>query len=148
MPITDLFRKILVTADGSEYSIRAAETAFALAAGCKAELHALAVIDSGILADYRDRPEKERERVVRDLRITAEHHLGYIVELANQRGLEVLLHIRTGRPNIEIINLARDEAIELIVIGKHGRQSVGRILRRDVAERVFEDADCSVLIVV
>jgi nucleotide-binding universal stress UspA family protein len=148
MPATNLFRKILITADGSEYSIRAADAAFALAASCGAELHALAVIDSGILADYRDRPAKERQRVERDLKITAEHHLGYIVELANQRGLEVMLHIRTGRPNIEIINLAREAEIELIVIGKHGRQSVGRILRRDVAERVFEDADCSVLIVV
>jgi nucleotide-binding universal stress UspA family protein len=143
-----LFQRILICADGSEYSLRAAETAFGLAHTHSGEVHVLAVMDSGILSDFRERPEKERLRVERDLKLTAENHLAYLIELATQRGLEVQPHLRTGRPHIEIINLANEIGIELIVIGKHGRQSIGRIMRRDVAERVFEDADCSVLVVI
>lgn len=143
-----LFQRMLICADGSEYSVRAAETAFEMTRTHGSELHVLAVIDTGILSDFRERPEKERDRVERDLDLTAEEHLTYIIELATQRDLEIQPHIRRGRPHIEIVKLAAELDVELIIIGKHGRQSIGRLMRRDVAERVFEDAECSVLVVI
>lgn len=52
-----------------------------------------------------------------------------------------------GDPAAEIVRHAEDSAIDLIVMGTHGRSGLERLLMGSVAEKVMREAPCSVLVV-
>ncbi len=52
-----------------------------------------------------------------------------------------------GDPASEVVRLARDAGMDLIVMGTHGRTGLDRLLLGSVAEKVMRDAPCSVLVV-
>jgi nucleotide-binding universal stress UspA family protein len=54
---------------------------------------------------------------------------------------------RSGDPADEILRYAAMHAVELIVVGTHGRTGVSRLLLGSVAERVTRGATCPVLVV-
>ncbi|OGD76828.1 MAG: hypothetical protein A2Y64_02295 [Candidatus Coatesbacteria bacterium RBG_13_66_14] len=143
-----MFKKILIATDGSEYAVRAAEVALDLAHKTGARVLVLSVIDAGVLGDFHGESEKERARVERDMRLAAEGNVEYVLRLAADVGVEATGHVLTGRPNIEMVNLTNSEAADLIVLGRHRRRSIGRIMRSDLAVRLMEDLDCSILVVV
>jgi nucleotide-binding universal stress UspA family protein len=57
----------------------------------------------------------------------------------------LLVHIRVGRPDVEIAQLASDLAADLIVVGTHGRKGIERLLLGSVAETLVRYAPCPVL---
>ena len=143
-----MFKKILIATDGSEYAVRAAEVALELAQKTGARVLVLSVIDSGVLGDFSGESEKERARVERDMRLASEGNVEYVLRLGAEAGVETTGHVLIGRPNIEMVNLANTEMVDLIVLGRHRRRSIGRIMKSDLAVRLMEDLDCSVLVVV
>jgi nucleotide-binding universal stress UspA family protein len=52
-----------------------------------------------------------------------------------------------GDAPTEIVRYAQDAAMDLIVMGTHGRTGLERLLMGSVAEKVMRDAPCSVLVV-
>lgn len=50
-------------------------------------------------------------------------------------------------PAVAIVDYARDNAVDLIVLGTHGRGAVAHLLMGSVAERVVRTAPCPVLTV-
>jgi len=54
-------------------------------------------------------------------------------------------HLVTGDPANVIARLAEQEGVELVVMGKHGRTGLARILMGSVAEAVVRRAPCPVL---
>jgi nucleotide-binding universal stress UspA family protein len=61
--------------------------------------------------------------------------------------LAVTTAVRRGVPFLEIIRYAREEKIDLIVIGTHGRGMLAHVLMGNVAEKVVRMAPCPVLTV-
>lgn len=55
--------------------------------------------------------------------------------------------VRVGHPFVEIIQYAKDNEIDLIVMGTHGRGPVEHMLLGSVAEKVVRKAPCPVLTV-
>ena len=55
--------------------------------------------------------------------------------------------IVAGTPFVEIVQLARAEGTDLIIIGTHGRGAVAHALLGSVAEKVVRKAPCPVLTV-
>ncbi|GAB4345340.1 MAG: universal stress protein [Candidatus Abyssubacteria bacterium] len=53
--------------------------------------------------------------------------------------------VRRGRPFMEIIQMARDEKVDLIVTATHGRGGLEHVLFGSVAEKVVRKAPCPVL---
>ncbi|HWB12157.1 MAG TPA: universal stress protein [Pirellulales bacterium] len=53
-----------------------------------------------------------------------------------------LLH---GDPARQIVELAKRENVETIVLGTHGRSGLGRLITGSVAEAVLRDAPCAVV---
>ena len=56
------------------------------------------------------------------------------------------LVIRVGNPSIEIVDYAKKNIIDLIVIASHGRTGLNRFLLGSVAEKVVRLAQCPVLV--
>jgi universal stress protein A len=55
--------------------------------------------------------------------------------------------VLTGNPAREIVRLAEQEAVDLIVLGTHGRTGLARVLMGSVAEQVVRNAKSPVLVV-
>jgi universal stress protein A len=51
----------------------------------------------------------------------------------------------TGDPATEIVRVAQEEGVDLIVLGTHGRTGLTRLLMGSVAENVVRRAPCPVL---
>ncbi len=50
-------------------------------------------------------------------------------------------------PSEELVKLARQEKVEAIVLGTHGRSGIGRLLTGSVAESIIRQAPCTVICV-
>lgn len=57
----------------------------------------------------------------------------------------VSYHLLSGDPAKEIVRLADEEQVDMIVMGTHGRTGIGRMLMGSVAESVVRHAKCPVL---
>jgi nucleotide-binding universal stress UspA family protein len=55
--------------------------------------------------------------------------------------------VAVGRPAEEILRVAREEKVDLIVMGTHGRTGVRHLLLGSVAEAVSRHAPCPVFTV-
>ena len=62
-------------------------------------------------------------------------------------GLNVEEFIAHGEPATEIVRVAGERGVDLIVISSHGRAGLGRILFGSTAESVVRHAPCPVLVV-
>jgi K+-sensing histidine kinase KdpD len=62
-------------------------------------------------------------------------------------GLSILTVIVSGRVASQILDYARRHAVELIVLGTHGRTGASRAILGSVAEAVVRRASCRVLTV-
>jgi nucleotide-binding universal stress UspA family protein len=69
--------------------------------------------------------------------------------MGNQEQLELkpTFLLLSGTPHVEIVRYASDHAINLIVMGTHGRGPVAHAVMGSVAERVVRYAPCPVLTV-
>ena len=76
-----------------------------------------------------------------DQRIT-EAYLSRVPESAN---IEVA--VRIGKESDVILQYAEETQADLIVIGRHGRSALGKVLFGNVTEKISRKAECAVLIV-
>jgi universal stress protein A len=61
--------------------------------------------------------------------------------------IKVGLHTELGRPADAIVETAKRDEVDLIVIGSHGRRGLERFFLGSVAERVLRLAECPVMVV-
>ncbi len=57
------------------------------------------------------------------------------------------IHIRTGKEYAEILDFAKENAIDLIVLGRHGRSRVTGLIPGGVTNKITHKAQCPVLVV-
>jgi len=63
------------------------------------------------------------------------------------KGVDVKTVFRIGPDAATILEFARAEQVDVIILGRHGHSSVGKALFGSVAEKVVRKADCAVLVV-
>jgi len=139
-----MYRKILVGFDGSQGSRNALVHAIGLAKLLKAELWALWARSS--LPHYPETVDEiDEERNAADAflqKLTAE-----IVALSREHGIDIHGDARAGHAPKTLVDYAEDEGFDLIVLGHSGHSRLwGRFLGH-TADKVSENAHCSVLIV-
>lgn len=76
-------------------------------------------------------------------RADAERQLGEL----SLDGIRTERAVRLGHAFVEIVQYAKDNGIDLIVMGTHGRGAVEHMLLGSVAEKVVRKAPCPVLTV-
>lgn len=145
--------RILVADDGSDAALKAVEIAAELATKTGASLAALAVIDSGnfggadVVAFARSEGLDMGAAVAASVDAAAAY-LARCQTIAQRHGV-VRYHSekRTGDdPATEILDFAREHAIDLIVVGSRGMGRLPGLLLGSVSQKLASRAPCSVLI--
>ena len=103
----------------------------------------MSVIDPGSL---RLPGGRFRQRVDQ-VRSEREHVAQSLVARGRSIGVAVDFLVWEGDPGESIIEAATAEAADLIVVGSHGRGTVGRFLIGSVSDHVVRNAQCPVLVV-
>jgi nucleotide-binding universal stress UspA family protein len=141
------FKKILVPIDFSAHSEEAMRVAADLASHYKASLTLVYVYEpmqyalpEGYILYTPDQ--------VAQMTSAFQERLARAVHAVEALGLvQVESRLLQGIVSFEIADLARNESMDLIVMGTHGRTGVKRALMGSVAERVLRTAPCPVLVV-
>ena len=85
--------------------------------------------------------------IAEQLEDSAERELPKLAECDECAGLNVEEVVVHGEAASEIVRVAREREVDLIVIASHGRTGLGRILFGSTAEAVVRHAPCPVLVV-
>lgn len=138
-------QRILVPTDFSPDADRALEYAIELAKALPARLTFLHVIHftpmtTGEMFAY------SLEGYLNAMESEAQKQMQSILERVHQNGLEGETSIVQGIPFQCIIDIAEDQAVDLIVMGTHGRTGLTHALMGSVAEKVARLAPCPILI--
>lgn len=148
---TEFFRKILVPVDFSSCSNEAFRVALQMAKAFRSDVIILHVIDTsavaafnrlGLLAVPSD-VTKQRRRLRHQARLNTRQLL------ASQptEGVSIERVIVEGAPFVEIAKFARQERVDVIVLGSYGGRSenMDKIFFGATAEKVVRTAACAVL---
>jgi nucleotide-binding universal stress UspA family protein len=141
--------RILLATDASKEANLAARTAVAIAEKTGSELHTVLVglstayIGIGppeiadIPAPRQEELDEEAQRLLVD----------QVWQIEAAGGAVTRAHLRTGRPDEEIVALAEEISAGLIVVGSRGLGAIRRALMGSVSDSVVRHAHCPVLVV-
>lgn len=142
VPRDPLFRNILVAVDGSE--LRSSEVKAALlVSGRGSKISALHVFNSPIdIVQPAEPPEEPCE-------LSAEHDpvLDGACRLIPPELLGQRIYREDGDIGRELLDVARETGVDLLVVGTHGRGLAARMLLGSIAVHVLRHVPCPVLVV-
>ena len=141
------FRSVVVATDGSKYSAAAASEAIGIAKRNNARLTAIAVVPAELAtpADI-DFATIAREKLADQEMQAAEKNAKAVKEAAQKAGVDAQAFVMSGKPADAVMEIAKDQKADLVVVGSHGRTGLDRLLMGSVAERVIVLASCAVLV--
>ena len=137
------FRTVVLATDLSPTSEAATTAALDLAGTLGARLLAVSVIDPGSLRLPGGRFRQRVDQVRSERELAAQS----LVARGRSIGVAVDFLVWEGDPGEAIIDAAAAETADLIVVGSHGRGTVGRFLIGSVSDHVVRNAQCPVLVV-
>ena len=147
------FKNILVATDFSETGEEALDQALLLASERdSANLHVVYVAapagqnvelttPEGLLTMTAGQAAQYLQTHVEQARVEA------IMEGEPIESERVSVHVRAGVSEDEIVTLANDLGVDLLVLGTHGRKGLRHLVLGSVAESVVKSAKCAVLVV-
>lgn len=139
------YKHILLAADFSEHGAVVADRAKDLANQYQAKLSIVHVMDNLLITDAA-----YGSTIPFDLDLTAELMAAAkkrLADLADRLHIaESCRWIETGSPKLEIIRVAEESKVDLIVVGSHGRHGFALLLG-STANGVLHHAQCDVLAV-
>jgi nucleotide-binding universal stress UspA family protein len=146
------FQRILATTDFSEAGDRAIPHAFRIAADHDAEVILCHVIEPVIVPNPLYAQYYPGELLSPDVLARAQEDARAALEERVPRDepeakVRYRCAVGQGTPVDEIIRIAQEEKVDLIVIATHGHKGLKHLLLGSVAERVIRHAPCAVLVV-
>lgn len=144
-----LFKKILVATDGSSCSRMAVNYAVNLAKLSNAELIALYVVDlkTGCGLEQCITITTPETEALMKLHQRGERAVKYVEDLAMKEGVSVDKRLVEGHPAETIIDMAREESVDLIVMGTLGLSGISKYLLGSTADKVIRHSRVPVLTV-
>jgi nucleotide-binding universal stress UspA family protein len=150
-------KKILLAIDKSGYKIKAMSFAITLAKALGAGVTAIHVIDKStlkaavdVVGYYRGgKVEEYQDAYERKLKKQAEELLGEVKMLGDKEGVKTYTEVLLHAPSISkaIIDYAKNNKMDIIVIGTKGMTGIAKFLIGNVANTVAAHAPCAVLLV-
>ena len=143
------FRRVLLPVDDSAAAARVATRGFELARRWGAAVVVVTVLEEELVCpdpDVFEDEEEEDEDEVPALLKAAGDRLNTLRTRALGMGLEVMTQLCVGVPAEEILKVAAEKSVDVIVMGSHSRSRLGALLMGSVSEDVARAAPCPVLI--
>lgn len=138
-------KRILVPSDFSESARLALRYGISFAREYQAELTVLHVVETiavGYASDLFPVPMAE---VFQEISGYARSELAKLAQQARDKGVTVVEKVVQGKPAAEIIRVAREDTIDVIVLGTHGKGVLDHALFGSTTEKVVRKAPCPVL---
>ena len=137
-------RKIIVPVDFQQYTDEIAEFATAMANKLAAKIVFFHVVESMVF--YSDfvptyMPVKDEEAIAH-----AEKRMNDLVEKHSKIWMGCSGKVKSGDVVDTIVDFAKEEDADLIIIGTHGARGLEKILLGSVAERVVKRSACAALL--
>ena len=163
-----MFRRVLVTLDGSSFSEAVLPEAVRLLGGTNAEVHLLTVAEEprataarpegepltvGVAAPggvVRVKAAPTVETKAQALGRVTDELRDFLIAQAvpfERVGIRYHTSVRFGDPAEEILQYARKENVDLIMMATHGHTGLARLVFGSVASRVVASGVCPVLLV-
>lgn len=141
-------KNILVPTDFGDPSRQALEYGRHFARQFGARLHVLHTVENVMIPGGAEVPVAAVQQVEQGLESVAERQMREAVTDDDRATMQVVTVVRSARAAaIDIIDYARENQIDLIVMGTHGRGVLHHLLMGSVAERVVRTSPCPVLTV-
>jgi nucleotide-binding universal stress UspA family protein len=140
-------KSIMVATDFSEPSAVALAYGRDIARSYGAALHLLHVVED-VMLRYSPEVGMTSPVLQENLESRARRELDAQVTEDDRRTLKIVPIVLTS-PTVPggIVEYAKDQKIDLVIVGTHGRSGVKQLLMGSVAERVVRTAPCPVLTV-
>ena len=146
-------KKILAPTDLSDLSRAGVRYALETAALTGAEVVVYNVVGYGEAAPYYDVDYSYVGAYIPSLEDVVEEHRRYLAKFLHDNFADLAKKVRVtelvevGTPYDKIVEKARAERVDMIVISTHGRTGLMHVLIGSVAERVVRMAECPVVTV-
>lgn len=143
-----LGRGVLVATDGTESASRAESVAAAIAAGCKCRL-VIVTISSHLPTDDLRRMARTAGNVEAAEKALSAQILERATERANRAGITDVAQVCEEADDAAeaIVEIARREQVDLIVMGKRGVGLLSQLLIGSVSKSLVDVAPCAVTVV-
>ncbi len=139
--------KILLPTDFSDHSKVPVPWAVDLAKKYKAELHIIHVFDEAAFEAFFFNYAGETQEYFEKFREGFQAEVDDFLDGVNTSGVTIVPVLSNGNPFVEIVQYAKDNGIDIIVLGTHGRTGMAHMLMGSIAEKVVRKAHCPVLTV-
>ncbi|WP_046225774.1 universal stress protein [Paenibacillus dauci] len=138
-----MYQHIVLAADGSENSIRAAAEMVKIAAVApKAVIEILYAVDPSKVKD-----EVLHSHTHEEIEYNRRQKLQPVAQLLTAAGLHPRITIINGDPGPSIVQYAQKHHTDLIIIGTRGLNALQEFVLGSVSHKVVKRAHCPVLIV-
>jgi nucleotide-binding universal stress UspA family protein len=139
--------RILCPTDFSDFSERAYDYGLSLARHYKAELYLLHVVRPVIIGYPEYAIPDSVNEFYGELREHAEEQLREFAKVHTEGNVQAIVAVEEGVVTESILDFARENSVDMIVMGTHGRRGFQRLTLGSVTERVLRRAGCPVLAV-
>lgn len=146
-------RKILIAVDGTERSINAVEFAVDLATKYDSEICLVHVIPNSkwrycMATDEEDLISPHIiKNTIKEMEEEGERLLSSVLTSVKGAGIEAHAQLDHGYPAKKILQIAKEENFDLIVMGSSGRGTITRLFFGSISDEVIRKAPCPILLV-
>ncbi|MFL0583789.1 universal stress protein [Solibacillus silvestris] len=138
-----MYQHILLAADGSQNSIRAAKEALKIAL-----IHAETLVTIIFIIDMENaKTDVLHSSSIESLYMERRRKLVPIEELFNEHQVRYKVEIIHGSPGPEIIKYANTQNVDLVVIGSRGLNSLQEMVLGSVSHKVMKRVQCPAMLV-
>jgi nucleotide-binding universal stress UspA family protein len=138
-----MFSKILHANDGSEHAFQALSMAIAIAKQNNSELHMVSVEEIDYMPEFINEIREETATAARRFHTVLQRAHA----MAEENGVEVHTHVLAGHPVRDVVQLAAELNVDLLVIGASGHSAIYEHMIGSRADRIVQLAQCPVLVV-
>lgn len=140
--------KILLSTDGSDYSLESMQKVVPMIKTLKADVTILSVAEEiPLLKGTEGMSKEEMEALVGSINREAELGLERAKAMFNKEGVEVITKLKAGKPAEAICEEAEKGSFDLIIIGDTGLGGLKELFLGSVSNKVAHQAKTDVMIV-
>jgi nucleotide-binding universal stress UspA family protein len=145
----DMINKIMVATDGSDSSELAAQAAIEIAGRSGGSIAAVYVVDVARLVrlpGYASFPGI-KDQILTLMQKEGRKATDRIEDLAVKAGVPCQKIVAEGNPSEELLKIADESKVDLLIMGSVGRSGLNRFLLGSVAEKVVRNSMVPVLLI-